>query len=867
MSDNKRKLAAILFADIQGYTAMMQTQESQALQVLKRFQSVIQKSVSKHNGELVKSYGDGSLVIFNSTIDAMNCAFEMQKAFREEPKVPLRVGLHVGEVIKEEGDYFGNGINIASRIESMGTAGTILFSKDVAKRIKNQPEFKMQSLGSYTFKHVEDPIEVYALNNNGFPVPNVAEIKGKFQSSQASKSLFQKYGWVGLLLLLGMVAGSYFFRGNSVKNLIPDDGLNAMAIFPFDVKGASDINYLGEGIVDLISTKLDEIPDVNSIDPNLIFSRLEEQSGITRNPEKAAELSQGFGAKKFVLGSIVELSGQLEISASKYDASGQLVTKVKVDADKSENLVQAIDELARKLLIDELDIEGQEYSSLALMTSQDFESLSHYLKGEQAYRAGNFDQAISNYREAVEKDSSFALAWLRIRDAAAWRLDVSGEEAYRQVQINKSRLPQKLQEYVEALFLYSRADPKAEDAFRQLIRKYGESRDLLNMLAECLVHFNQIYGRSFMEAKPYLQKTRYLDKNNMEALLHLGHIAIMERDTMALKAMVEEVDPQSESWPDLQLNYLVRKDTVTDAEIMAVANHEYFRSENLFTPLLFLILDGDPGFRLAERFFRVVQDEEIEAMYRSYHRGVTGQEQKTLATFQQLSQLKTRFFFDYNMDRLCIPATLMVDQQFLPLSEQYQNLYEELNTNESARGIYAAIKYCLALNKGQECRQLKEKLKSMTQAEDVKGIWPGRNRDQANYYLYSLEAFEARQEGNNDRALAMIDTALTFPAGYWVSQTSCLDKTLLRANIYYDQGQYEKAIQTLEYPSFWLGYPLMSGYATYRLTDLYEKTGQDNKALEKCNILLENYKNCDPKYQPWVEEIRQRRDRIMSKSL
>ena len=114
-----RKLAAILFADIVGYTAMMQSKEAQAMEVLQRFQSIITSEVAKNNGELIKSYGDGSLLVFNSTIDAMQCAFAMQTAFRETPKVPLRIGIHAGEVIKKEGDYFGNGINIASRIESI----------------------------------------------------------------------------------------------------------------------------------------------------------------------------------------------------------------------------------------------------------------------------------------------------------------------------------------------------------------------------------------------------------------------------------------------------------------------------------------------------------------------------------------------------------------------------------------------------------------------------------------------------------------------------------------------------------------------------------------------------------------------------
>ena len=143
MSTSKnRQLAAILFADIVGYTALMEKDESDAIAILNRFQSVIKTNANSYDGEIIKTYGDGTLLLFSSTVDAVECAQDIQIAFQETPQVPLRIGIHLGEFIRRENDVFGNGINIAARIEAIGVAGSVLFSQDVAKRIKITPNLK-----------------------------------------------------------------------------------------------------------------------------------------------------------------------------------------------------------------------------------------------------------------------------------------------------------------------------------------------------------------------------------------------------------------------------------------------------------------------------------------------------------------------------------------------------------------------------------------------------------------------------------------------------------------------------------------------------------------------------------------------------
>src|SRR4030095_395933 len=137
-----RQLAAMMFTDIVGYTALMQKNEQQAISLLDRHRSILEQKIHEHKGELISYYGDGSLSMFSSISQALQCAMEIQEALRNDPPVPLRIGLHTGEVLVEGDKIVGDAVNLTSRIQSLGKAGTILFSKDVFEKIRNREQFE-----------------------------------------------------------------------------------------------------------------------------------------------------------------------------------------------------------------------------------------------------------------------------------------------------------------------------------------------------------------------------------------------------------------------------------------------------------------------------------------------------------------------------------------------------------------------------------------------------------------------------------------------------------------------------------------------------------------------------------------------------
>ena len=203
---------------------MMQKDETVALATVGQHQIVLEESVARHEGRVLQYYGDGSLSIFNSAVQAVACALDMQKTFGKEPKVPLRIGIHIGEILFSGDKLYGDGVNIASRIESLGMAGSVLLSDHVHDKIMNRPDMPTVSLGFFKVKNVEKPIEVFALKNDEIVVPKrnqiVADIeKGEPGNEKWWRKKIPVYPllWMACILgvLLVIVSWLYFNQENS----------------------------------------------------------------------------------------------------------------------------------------------------------------------------------------------------------------------------------------------------------------------------------------------------------------------------------------------------------------------------------------------------------------------------------------------------------------------------------------------------------------------------------------------------------------------------------------------------------------------------------------------------------------------------
>lgn len=243
-----RKLAAILFTDIVGYTAMMREDESIAVASVRRYAGVLQELVARHGGLVLNNFGDGSLCTFPSVDQAISCARELQQSLQMPPAIPLRIGLHLGEIYMEDDKAFGDSVNIASRLTALGQANSILVSKDIHAALRNRPEFPLKALGSFHFKHVEEPVAVFALALDGLSVPTTFPDAKLKQPSSARLW----YG-AGLALIIAIVVSLIYLKVSS-----PPEAPK-VAILPFTNESPeADIGWLSVGLAEEMIRSLSE---------------------------------------------------------------------------------------------------------------------------------------------------------------------------------------------------------------------------------------------------------------------------------------------------------------------------------------------------------------------------------------------------------------------------------------------------------------------------------------------------------------------------------------------------------------------------------------------------------------------------------
>ena len=163
-----RRLSAIMFTDMVGYSALMNRDESAAITLLENQRKIIQPIIKNFNGNILKGTGDGYLIEFNSAVDAVQCGLDMQRKVKdynqgsnENEEILLRIGLHLGDILIKDDDIFGDGVNIASRIEPLAEPGGICISQTVYDQIKNKVEIETVDLGEKELKNIKDKVNIY----------------------------------------------------------------------------------------------------------------------------------------------------------------------------------------------------------------------------------------------------------------------------------------------------------------------------------------------------------------------------------------------------------------------------------------------------------------------------------------------------------------------------------------------------------------------------------------------------------------------------------------------------------------------------------------------------------------------------------
>ena len=409
MEQQRRHLAAILFTDIVGYTAMMQQNETQAVAAIKRHNSVLEKLAAVHHGQVVNYYGDGSLSIFQSATEAIQAALDVQHELQKDPAVPLRIGLHIGEIFFEEGKALGDGVNVASRIQSLGQANTILFSGEVHDKIKNRPEFTSVSLGLFEFKNVDKPIEVYALSNEGLQVPKKEQMEGKLKEVVKNKISTAKKLLIASMVALLLVASFFLYKRFAGKNKFSGKE-KSIAVLPFvNMSGNKDNEYFSDGITEEITTQLAKIGDLK------VISRTTAM--LYKNSKKTVkEIAHELGVSSILEGSVQRSGDATRITAQLIDGNtGEHIWADHYDHKNLNDMFAMQSEVAQRIT-QQLDarLSPEEKKKIEKKPTTNLEAYNLYLKGRYFWnKRGDtaLKKGIVYFDSAIAIDPLYAKAY------------------------------------------------------------------------------------------------------------------------------------------------------------------------------------------------------------------------------------------------------------------------------------------------------------------------------------------------------------------------------------------------------------------------------------------------------------------------
>ncbi len=238
MVNQTRKLAAIVFTDIVGFTKLSSENEPAALELLAKQRELLQPIVDSHNGEWLKEIGDGLLLSFSGNLDAVTCAIEIQETVQSIKNLDLRIGIHQGEVIFQDNDVLGDDVNIASRIEPFSASGGIAISDRVNSSLERNPDFETRYLGKPELQGVSQNIKVYCVTSHGLPQTDLTKVKAKLEPDKVKGFQWNRLSILGVAAsVLGVITLGLMGLSGLAAN---EDEVPSIAILYMNNLGSPD---------------------------------------------------------------------------------------------------------------------------------------------------------------------------------------------------------------------------------------------------------------------------------------------------------------------------------------------------------------------------------------------------------------------------------------------------------------------------------------------------------------------------------------------------------------------------------------------------------------------------------------------------
>ncbi len=431
----ERRLAAILAADVVGYSRLVELDEAGTLSAVKRlFAEIIEPKVRQYHGRVVKLMGDGTLVEFSSAVDAVVCAVEIQHAVAErnadippEKQISYRVGLNVGDVVVEGDDIFGDGVIIAARLETLCEPNGVLISENVFNQIQGKIDLSFTALGERSVKNVSKPVTIYAVEMD----EKAARLRTEVQAERKPVWRMYPIGLAGAVLLA--VAGLIWLQFNppaangdrdtskTVGQLAASTEIKpSLAVLPFaNMSGDSGQDYFSDGITEDLITDLSKISGLSVISGDSTAS-------YKGGDAKPGDVGKDLNVRYVVEGSVRRDNEKVRITAHLVVAdTGKYLWAERYDRDYAD-IFALQDEVVEKIVSAlAVKLTPDESRRLARALTDRPEAYDAYLKGlrlESFFTKESNLEAQRQFLEAIKLDQSFAAAYAHL--AQTYSLEV-----------------------------------------------------------------------------------------------------------------------------------------------------------------------------------------------------------------------------------------------------------------------------------------------------------------------------------------------------------------------------------------------------------------------------------------------------------
>ena len=507
-NNNIRLLVAVMFADIVGYSKMMQDDEQNAKNIRDRQRTVIKDLLLEYHGEVMQYYGDGTLIMFGSALDAVNCARDIQIELKNEPVVPLRIGIHMGDVIYDDEGIYGDAVNIAARVQSLGVAGSVMLSEKVMDEIKNQPGIRLESFGKHELKNIYLPIGIYAIADKGLVVPSQSHVQ--------------------------------HLTGTNPKSI---------AVLPFNnFSPEPDNEYFSDGITEEIINALTRIKDLKVASRTSVFTYKKEIKDIR-------EIGKELNVHTVLEGSVRKAGNTIRVTAQLINANdGYHIWSDNFDGELKD-IFKVQDEIAQKI-VDKLkdSFSDQEQKKIYESSTDSVEAYNYYLQGlfywnkrtpEAVYKAIDyFDRAIGECETYINALAFLANCYTYLGTTGHMpgkrAFMIAEKYALRAIDLNNTRADSYIAlGYVNLLFKWD--FDSAEANFRKAITMEPDNSDARQALSLCyriIGEYDKMLNQAEMAVK--------IDPLSLPALLESGWANLVSGNFYkALNAFNEalELDP------------------------------------------------------------------------------------------------------------------------------------------------------------------------------------------------------------------------------------------------------------------------------------------------------------------------------------